>query len=105
MDLSTYGLPVLLLAQVTGVHLDTARRWKRAGKVPAHYAPLIALRIEGDLGLITDQWKGFRLAQGDLWTPEGTPVSPGEVRAIPYRRDQIRELERRLSTPQQWQLI
>jgi len=70
MDASTYGLPVLLLARLGGVHIDTARRWKRLGRYPRRLLPLITLVTTGDLGILCDAWSGFRLHRGFLWTPE-----------------------------------
>jgi hypothetical protein len=104
MELSTYGLSVLLLVQVTGVHPDTARRWKRTGKVPKKHATQVALATEGDLGVVAPEWSGFRLKSGMLWTPEGKPIRPGDVLAIPYRAQQILALEaevRAARTPKQ----
>jgi hypothetical protein len=97
MDLSTYGLSVLLLVQITGVHIDTARRWKRAGKVPKKHAVQVALATEGDLGVIAPEWTGFRVKNGLLWTPEGLAVRPGDIRSIPYRAHQVLALEQELA--------
>jgi Phage protein len=105
MDLSTYGLPVLELVRLTGVHVDTARRWKRAGRVPAHYGELLTLKRTGDLGVLAPDWAGFRVTEGQLWTPEDRPVRPGDIRSIPYRLQQIRELERQLAEPHQRSLF
>jgi hypothetical protein len=105
MDSETYGLSALLLAALTGMHIETAKRWKRHGRIPEPQRTIVRLRTRGDLGEITGSWKGFRLADGDLWTPEGARISTGEVRAIPYRREHLRELERKLAEPQQWKLF
>ena len=105
MDTSTYGLSVLLLAQLTGVHMDTARRWKRNGQIPPHHAQIIELKLNGDLGALTASWRGFRIADGKLWTPEGAQVTPGEIRAIPLRRQQLADLQRQLMTPTQKELF
>ncbi|MET0499629.1 MAG: DUF3653 domain-containing protein [Steroidobacteraceae bacterium] len=105
MDASTYGYSATVLARLTGVHIDTARRWKRAGRVPAQIAPLIALRTDGDLGVITPTWSGFRIQKDQIWTPEGSAITPGDLRAIPYRTQQLRELQRQLAEPKQWQLF
>lgn len=105
MEMSTYSLPARWLADITGVHLETAKRWKRAGIVPKHYAPLVALRTEGDLGLIADRWDGWRLREHQLWTPEDIAVTPGDIRAIPYQKELVRELTKRLAEPQQWKLL
>lgn len=100
-----YGISADLLAGVTGRHIDTARRWKRAGRVPYALADLVRLRLEGELGAVDPLWGGFRLTRGKLWTPEGTPITPGDIRAIPYRREQLRELERAARAPRQWELF
>lgn len=105
MDSETYGLSVGLLTELTNVHPDTARRWKRTRKISKAYATLVALRITGDLGTLAPAWQGFRLVEGRLWTPEGTSVTPGDVRAIPYRAQLVAELERTLAQPQQWTLF
>lgn len=41
-------------------------------------------------------WSGWALRNGELFTPEGVGIRPGEVRSIPYRAHQIAELERQL---------
>ena len=105
MTLSTYGLSVLFLARIAGVHVATARRWKRAGRVPSRYAKIIALATTGDLGTLATPWTGFRLADNKIWTPEGDHVTPGEIRSIPFRRQQLADLARQLREPQQLNLL
>lgn len=103
MDL--YGISAELMAGLTGAHIDTARRWKRAGKVPHARADLLALKLDGELGAVDAAWAGFRLARGQMWTPEGAPIRPGDIRAIPYRRMQLDELQRLALDPRQWELF
>lgn len=106
MDFDTYSFSAQLLADITGVHLETAKRWKRAGKAPAHHAPFLSLRIDGNLGLISQPWEDWRLTRdGKLWTPEDVEVTPGAIRAIPYQSALIKELKHRLAEPQQWRLL
>lgn len=100
-----HGLPVELLTAVTHVQPRTARRWKRLGRIPRAYARLIQLCVHGDLGTLAPAWSGFRLINGTLWTPENTRVTPGDIRAIPYRVQLLNELERQLAEPQQWKLL
>ena len=57
-----------------------------------------------DLGEIDKAWRGFTLTRGQLFTPGGTPYKPGEVEAIPIRRQQIAHYKRELATPKQWLL-
>jgi hypothetical protein len=93
MDDSSYGLPAERLATIAGVHVSTARRWKRRGRVPRGVARLVEITIDGDLGAIHETWRGWRLTEGALWSPEGTVYSPGEVRAIPLQRQRAGALE------------
>lgn len=99
---STYGLSIELLASITGAHLRTVRRWKRAGIVPRHFADIVSLRTRGDLGILSDDWRGFTLRKNELWTPHGWgPVRPGDINAIPLRMQHLRELERQTECAQQ----
>ncbi|AMN47008.1 hypothetical protein ACG33_07840 [Steroidobacter denitrificans] len=93
MDNSTYGLPAWQLAALSGTHIDTARRWKRAGQIPRQAAALISIRLHGELGTIDPEFEGFIIRRGSIWTPENAEIRPGELRAIPYRSQQIRELD------------
>lgn len=101
----TYGLPAQLLKQLTGVHIDTARRWKRRGRIPRHFQKLVQLGITGDLGTLHPAWNGFRLVKDQIWTPEDEPVRFGELRAIPLTRALVQELRRQLAEPQQLKLL
>lgn len=105
MESELYGLSAMLLARVTGTHIETAKRGKRAGRVPTARRDLVQLRIHGDLGTLSDPWSELRLVKDRLWTPEGSWVSPGDIRAIPYTRDLVRELKRQLAEPQQCKLF
>src|SRR5688572_14625175 len=102
---STYGIPATELAALTGVHLDTARRWKRAGTIPDPHATIIALKLYGDLGQLSLAWKGFALISDQLWTPEGSPITPGQIRAIPFRLHELNELRTALAPPFQRPLL
>ena len=103
--LDLYGISSGLIARLTGAHIDTARRWKRTGTMPAAIAALLELRLEGELGLVDQLWRGFRLAGGQLWTPEGAPITPGDIRAIPFRRLQLDALQRRALEPRQGEMF
>lgn len=100
-----FGLPVDLLTALTGVHPRTARRWKRHKRIPRAYRALIELRTSGELGALAADWDGFRLVNGRIWTPENTSVTPGDIRAIPYRTQLLSELQRQLAEPHQWKLL
>ena len=58
-----------------------------------------------DLGSLAPAWRGFRLIDGTLWTPENQRLTPGDLRAIPYRAQQIKDYERELARPRQFVLL
>jgi len=58
-----------------------------------------------DLGRLCDSWQGFAVRDGLLYTPEGTPVTPGEVRAVEWYKQLARELERERKRPLQYVLL
>jgi len=91
--MTTYGIPAKQISQITGVHLDTARRWKRAGSVPARYKSLVALGTGSDLGALSVAWVGWSLRDGLLTAPEGWKFTPGEVLGIPIRHQEIAALK------------
>lgn len=101
----TYGWSALALARACKVHPDTARRWKRAGKLPALAALLLEIRGGGELGAVDEAWRGFVLSRGQIWTPEGAGVRPGDVRALPLLVDLVGELQRERARPRQLPLF
>ena len=73
-----------------GVSRATWTRWRREDSAPL-MARRLALLVRGHLGAISDDWAGFTLGTRGaghdgtvyLWTPEGEPRTPGDVRAVP----------------------
>lgn len=100
-----YGIPAERVAEICQVALKTARRWKATRSIPASRRQCLLLALDGDLGAITGTWAGFKLLHGELVTPEGDTLTPGDVRAISYRRQQVRALKRALAEPCQWKLF
>lgn len=84
-----YGVPVSVLVALTGAHASTARRWKRAARVPAWLVLLVGVVWRGELDAISPAWRGWRLVRGELVSPEGWTATPGEVCALPLMRGQI----------------
>ena len=87
------------LARYCGVSLRTARRWKALGHMPRWAAVGFALLRDGDLGVISPEWRGWLIRRGELISPENWCFSPGEVVAIPSLYGLIRALERDLRRP------
>lgn len=75
-------------ALACGVSLCTFRRWERTT------APSWAVRhlavLSGDLGLIDPDFTGWRLHNGQLFDPSGSPYSPGYILSFHFRQQQAR---------------
>jgi hypothetical protein len=77
------------LAQLTGAHLTSARRWKRLITLPRWLAVLVRTVFEGELADVSREFAGWRLRRGELVSPEGWRFTPGAIRALPFLRQQI----------------
>jgi hypothetical protein len=87
------------LVDVAGAHRTTVARWRAEQRLPAAVSLLIRVMHDGELGLVDDAWRGFRLDRraGVLWTPDDWPCRPGDILAIRYRMAQLRALELELA--------
>lgn len=86
------------LAQLAGVSVRTARRWRSSGRMPRAARILIALRLGWlELGALCPAWRGWRLAGGAIVSPEGWTFTPGELLALPIRYQQLRLEERQVA--------
>jgi hypothetical protein len=97
MDLGTdslYGIAAEQLVAITGAHLSTARRWKRRRRLPRWLQRVVSLCVFGDLGQIHKAWRGWKLKDTTLVSPEGWEFTFGEIRAIPFMHAQIRTYQR-----------
>lgn len=81
-----YGIPISDLARICQVSLKTARRWKLGSTCPPKSALLLLL---GDLGCLDDQWAGWRVRAGTLFSPEGWEITVSDVLATPLMRQQL----------------
>lgn len=87
------------LIERAGVHRSTVARWRASGKYPPAIRRLAALE-RGELELLCCHWSGWRLdtCEGVLVSPEGERYTPGVIRALALRSQQVRALEQRLET-------
>jgi hypothetical protein len=88
------GITAAELADLTGVHLATARRWKRTGKCPRTVERLVRVCHRGELDDIHRTWRGWRLVRGELISPEDWRFTPGAVRSVPLLERQVKDLQR-----------
>ncbi len=73
--------------------------------MPAGYALGLALLRDGDLGLLSKAWQGWKLTGDALYTPDNWEFRPGEIMAIPFKYQLISHLQRQLAQPQQLHLL
>lgn len=79
------------LADLAGVNVATARRWKAACKLPETVKRLLEITALGRLDVLG--WRGWRLIRGELISPEGWQFKPGDVMSLQLLRMQVRGLE------------
>lgn len=96
-----WGVGARMLAERTGVSLATARRWKRAKRIPAAIARFIQVAIFGELGPISRAWSGWRMVKDELVSPEGWTFKPGELLALPLLRMQLAAYQAEQRVPRQ----
>src|SRR6202453_2838608 len=80
------GINVNELARICHVSLKTASRWKDGTTCPPKSALLL---LAADLGCFDAKWKGWRLYQGNLVSPEGWEITKGDVISSPILRQQL----------------
>jgi hypothetical protein len=83
-----FGIPVKEIARICGVDITTARRWKRGAICPPQSALSV---LSGDLGFLDPAWRGWKLRQGCLWSPEGWEIRMSDVLASRLHEAQLRE--------------
>lgn len=87
--LSPAMLPAL--AELTGMHRTTVARWYERRRLPRVVRLLLELVWHGRLARIHDAWSGWSIdvKSGELVTPYGAAIRPGEILAIPYRLHEL----------------
>jgi hypothetical protein len=81
------------LAKLTGARMRTVQRWRQRNQAPAWVLRVLEIVVRAQLGQLHPDWDGWTLHAGKLVSPEGCAFTPGEVRAIPIRFQQIAALE------------
>jgi len=96
---------VYTITHTLPVNRETARRWRRRRRIPPVPEIALRLRIEGDLGLISPAWAGFRLQGDKLTTPEGIAWTAGTLLAWHYERQQLADLKQKWEHSRQLPLV
>ena len=76
------GLSIKECCKMFSITERTYRNWMKK-QPPGHVTTSLQL-LAGDLSYLSPHWKGFKIYDGDLWTPEGERVTSGDIRAIRY---------------------
>jgi hypothetical protein len=80
------GININEVARICRVSVKTATRWKDGTTCPPETALMI---LAADLGCFDAAWKGWRLYQGNLISPEGWEITKGDVISSPLLRQQL----------------
>lgn len=69
-----------------GVPVRTVYRWKK-NRRPNKYARIAWQWFQdGEPFSGTEDWRGWRFFQNELWSPEGESFKPGDLRAYAFQR-------------------
>ncbi len=101
MDISYQNLsqiPIKELVRLCGVDITTARRWHRGSNLPPPYVLIyLNAKLLGDLSFLDPAWRGWRLKDGYLWSPESWRISMYDVLASRLHEAQLREWRRQVA--------
>ena len=90
------GMLAARLAELTGRHPSTVRRWLRTQHFPSWVWRLE--RFTMDLGAVAPPWCGWSLHRDTLRSPEGWLFTPAELRSVPFMHAQIAAYQARERT-------
>lgn len=96
-----YGITAEEIAELLGVHVTTARRYKRGESPSQAQLELLRLKTKGDLSILSGEWQDWRLCRGKLIAPDGAQYGPGEVLSTTYWRALAKHYQVRQRLPEQ----
>jgi len=76
----------------------TVQRSIKKGRIPDTPYQLLRITENGTLGAIHSDWHGWTICRktGQLRTPNGENIHPGDIQAIPYRKHLLAHLQAEL---------
>ena len=94
-----YGINIEEIERITGEDQKVIKKWKKGTKeIPEPSLRLLRLYLKGDASaLLGDDWKRYRFSGNLFYVPEwrnGFP--PHEIRALFWKCQQIRSLQREI---------
>ena len=88
-----YGIKAEVLAELCGVSVATARRWKAGtSRMPR----LTAAALEFGLVHFVRDWPGWRFEGEEIVSPDGWRISRNDALAVPLLHGQISALRQRI---------
>lgn len=88
-----HGFDKDTLSKLIEVTPRTIQRWESNNNPPIAVIKLIQM-LGQDFSFIGDNWKGFRVINGELVTPEDEFIRAGEIRSIAFLKQTISALKR-----------
>jgi transcriptional regulator with XRE-family HTH domain len=87
------GIRAEEIAELCGVDITTARRWKSGtSRIPATAAAILL----GDLGAFSKAWRGWRVVGDDIISPDQWTISRNDALAVPLLLAQVQALRGRI---------
>ncbi len=97
------GYPAELVAELCGVSVDTAKRWKSGECAPSRPAlRLFELHRKYKI-LSSPAWDGWEIKGGVLVDPEGNETTQGQLRAYYFVYQLVAELAK--DSPEAWERL
>ena len=96
-----YGISAKEIADWCGVTTRTARRWKRGEDPPQAAIEVIELRSTGNLGVVDQDWRGWKIREGKLISPDGIEFTSGDVLSLTFLRQLIAHYQSEQRVPRQ----
>jgi hypothetical protein len=85
----TDGIPAQVIAERCRVDIATARRWKSGrSRIPSAAAALLL----GELGMFSPAWRGWRIVDEEIVSPDGWRISRNDALAVPLLHAQLSAL-------------
>lgn len=82
--------------EAAGIPARTARRWHAERRIPEPWRRWLDLTLHGELGEAFPGWRGWKLTEAALWSPDGWSFSRGELVALPFEYQRVAALEAEL---------
>lgn len=93
-----YGIPISILQAICHISAKTANRWKDGTTCPPPSAVLLVhILTTGDLGALSEYWRGWSIRGEQIISPEGWTISRNDALTVPLMFGQIDALRSKLA--------